>query len=110
MRIPLPKKTEQIHEDRSKYNRRRETMDETFNTNMKESILRKTQLETQFNESTKNLPDLEDLTEEQLRVIYAYEQWLDGMEWSDAQDIWDGTNKLPREEMIGTLRSAFDYK
>ncbi len=51
------------------------------------------------------------LDTDKLQTILAYEMWKDGMEWSDAKDLWTGKNSIYTDKnlIILELQEKFGY-
>ncbi len=57
---------------------------------------------------------LQELSDDEVRLLLAYEMWKDGMEWPDVDkeiicDKWNKPPEWTRERMIEYLETIFDY-
>ena len=66
------------------------------------------ELEQKYQEIKDREKDINDLSEEELRILLAFEMWNDGMDWEDIQKIEHDSFWTVRN-IITYLQDVFGY-
>ena len=65
-------------------------------------------LEQKAQKILSSMISIHDLSDEDLRTIFAYDMWRDGMEWEDVKEI-ESDPFWNREYIIAYLQDIFGY-